>query len=158
VDLPATQRAKESATRSLGLRSVRYVPADLRQTRLSVALGRAPGFSPARDTVFAAEGVLMYLPPHVVDDVLDDLSDDRRKTRAILTCVTPDAQGKPRMHSQRTVVDYCMRLLGEPFVWGERDERLRERVERHAFHVDSLLFNRTMNDAQFRALGRPAPP
>ncbi|MBX3192818.1 MAG: class I SAM-dependent methyltransferase [Labilithrix sp.] len=141
VDLPATQEIKRHALREARVRDVTFVPADLSRARLRDVLRATPGFDAAADTLFVAEGLLMYLDVAAIDRILADLPCERRRTRVIASFVTPDARGRVRMHSQRRVVDLCMTLLGEEFVWGADAAGLRERLERHGLRVDAMLAN-----------------
>jgi methyltransferase (TIGR00027 family) len=119
VDHPATQQAKREALRGIATREVDFVPLDLAVESLREALLAAPGFDEDASTVYVAEGLLMYLAPSRVDALLTDMNGPAR-TRAIVSVITPDSSGRYRLHTQRRAVDWCMRLLDEPFVWGER--------------------------------------
>lgn len=150
LDLPATQAAKVRALEGTRARPVTYVAGDLARERLDDLLARAPGFRGDEDTVFVAEGLLMYLEEEAVDRLLGDMSRGRRRTQAILSFVTPDEGGRPRMHSQRKIVDLCMRLLGEEFVWGEASTQLEQRLERCSLRVVELVSNQELVDALAR--------
>lgn len=140
VDLPATQAAKRRAVRD-GLRQVTYVPVDLSSSSLRAALLAAPGFDPRADTVFVAEGLLMYLDRPVVEGIFADMTELEGRVRLVASVVTPDPKGRVRLHSQRRVVDLCMRLLGERFVWGESVERLEETLA--AYDLDLEIVSST---------------
>lgn len=136
VDHPGTQRHRAVACST---ERVVLVPVDLTSDGLLAALRAAPGYDPHADTVFVAEGLVMYLPGPRVEALLADMG--RRhggRTRVIASVVTPDASGRVRLHSQHRVVDLCMRLLGEPFVWGEPVDELTARLERHDLFVDRV--------------------
>jgi methyltransferase (TIGR00027 family) len=125
VDHPATQAAKKQALGSSSPGRHGFVSADLAVEDLRDALLRAPGFDPARDTVYVAEGLLMYLTPARVAALLCDLDGrGQHRTRVVMTVITPDRDGAYRLHTQRRVVDACMRGLDEPFVWGTSRESL----------------------------------
>lgn len=126
VDLPATQAAKQRALTDAGMRDVTYVPVDLSKDSLRSSLLGAPGFDLRADTVFVAEGLLMYLDRPTVEGVFADITELDGRVRLVASIVTPDPKGRVRLHSQRRVVDLCMKLLGERFVWGESVERLEE--------------------------------
>jgi methyltransferase (TIGR00027 family) len=137
VDLPATQAAKRRAIPD-GLRQVTYVPIDLSSSSLRSALLAAPGFDPRADTVFVAEGLLMYLDRPVVEGIFADMTELEGRVRLVASVVTPDPKGRVRLHSQRRVVDLCMRLLGERFVWGESVERLEETLAAYDFDLEAV--------------------
>lgn len=137
VDLPATQAAKQRAV-PRGARDVTYVPVDLSSSRLRAALLQAPGFDARADTVFVAEGLLMYLEPSAVERIFADISEMSGRVRLVASVVTPDPKGRVRLHSQRQVVDLCMRLLGERFVWGASVEHLEETLGAHDLALESV--------------------
>ena len=139
VDHPATQAAKQRAIANLpATRKVTFVGADLATEPLATVLTRTPGFDRHRKTVFVAEGLFMYLERRVVVDLLDDIN-DLEGARLIATLMTPDRNGRARLHSQRSVVDLCMRLLGEEFVWGASISGLEELLSASGLSVQSRL-------------------
>lgn len=141
VDLPATQAAKQRALAGAGMREVTYVPVDLSTDSLRSALLDAPGFDPRADTVFVAEGLLMYLDRPTVEGVFADITELDGRVRLVASIVTPDPKGRVRLHSQRRVVDLCMTLLGERFLWGESAERLEETLA--AYDLDLEIVSST---------------
>lgn len=157
VDHPGTQRMKRDGLRASSTRDVTFVPADLTTTSLPDALAEA-SFDPSRDTVFVAEGVLMYLARPRAEAVLGEMVDARRRTRAIVTLVTPDRRGRPRLHSQRAVVDRCMRFLDEPFVWGERRPRVGALLARQGLRLESIASTDELRDAALSVRARRRLP
>lgn len=136
VDLPATQAAKQRAG-GCG-RDVTFVPVDLTRASLTAALADAPGFDPRRDTVFVAEGLLMYLDRPCVESVFADITEMEGRVRLVASIVTPDRGGRVRLHTQHRVVDLCMKLLGERFQWGESVERLEETLAAYDLDLESV--------------------
>lgn len=132
VDHPATQAYRGQAE------GVTLVPVDLAKEALSKALVEAPGFDPALDTTFVAEGLLMYLEEARVDGVLAQFGEGPGPRTLILSMVTPDASGRIRLHSQRRFVDWMMRLLDEEFRWGETPAELVRILTRRGFDVVSI--------------------
>lgn len=136
VDLPATQAAKQRAG-GCG-RDVTFVPVDLTRTSLKAALRDAPGFDPRHDTVFVAEGLLMYLDRPCVEGVFADITEMEGRVRLVASIVTPDRGGHVRLHTQHRVVDLCMKLLGERFQWGESVERLEETLAAYDLDLERV--------------------
>ncbi|MBX3225458.1 MAG: class I SAM-dependent methyltransferase [Labilithrix sp.] len=136
VDLPATQAAKRRA-HDFG-REIVFVPLDLTRDSLRAALLASPGFDPGRDTVFVAEGLLMYLERPSVEAILADMTELEGRVRLVASVVTPDRRGRVRLHTQRAVVDLCMRLLGERFRWGESPERLEETLAAYGLDLETV--------------------
>jgi methyltransferase (TIGR00027 family) len=140
VDLPATQAAKRRALegRPPCACELTYVPIDLARESLAEVLRAAPGFVRARDTVYVAEGLLMYLERSRVEALLSDLSKVEGRSRLVASIVTPDRSGRVRIHTQRAVVDLCMQLLGERFQWGLRVDELEEALARFGLEVEAV--------------------
>jgi methyltransferase (TIGR00027 family) len=148
VDHPTTQAAKRRALDGVRApRPVTFVGADLAATRLRSILEGAHGFDPRRKTVFVAEGLLMYLERRVVADMLAEVR-ALGDARVVATLISPDPAGRPRLHSQRAVVDLCMRLLGEEFVWGERADQIEELFTSSGFRIDAILSTTAVAERQ----------
>lgn len=158
LDHPATQRARREALGGTPASDVTFVAVDLAKDRLRDALLAAPAFDADADTVFVAEGLLMYLEPEYVDAVLADMCLGCASHTLILTIITPDARNRLRLHSQRKVVDWCMRWLDEPFVWGERRERLPAILEHHGLAIESVLSTAELRDVLLSAPARRRMP
>lgn len=152
VDLPATQAAKRRA--GVGGRDVVFVPLDLARGSLRAALLAAPGFDPRDDTVFVAEGLLMYLERASVEAIFSDMAELEGRVRLVASVVTPDARGRVRLHSQRAVVDLCMRMLGERFRWGESPERLERTLAAHDLELETVSSTTERRAAASAARGR----
>jgi methyltransferase (TIGR00027 family) len=158
VDHPSTQAARREALRASPGRDITFVAVDLASERLSKALHAVPSFDANSDTVFVAEGLLMYLERERVEALLEDMAYGPAGRRIILTMVTPDHAGRVRLHSQRRIVDWCMRWLDERFVWGERCEELTSTLERHGYDVASIVSTMDLRDRVLDAGARKRMP
>ncbi|NOU29145.1 MAG: SAM-dependent methyltransferase [Polyangiaceae bacterium] len=146
VDLPATQAAKRAACAAPP--RTHFVTADLARESLLDALRGTGAFDRHAPTVFVAEGLLMYLAADRVAALLDDVSRaSSGGTRVILSVLTPDARGRFRIHSQRRVVDLCMRWLEEPFVWGIERGEIASLLSNHGFRLESITCTTELRDA-----------
>ena len=143
VDHPGTQATRRKV-RDDG--RLAFVAVDLATGSLAEALRAHPSFDPDASTLFVAEGLIMYLRPDRVDALLRDVASGPGTRRLVVTVVTPDSTGEVRLHSQRWVVDRCMRWLEEPFVWGEDRDGLRSTLERHGLHVESIVSTMELRD------------
>jgi methyltransferase (TIGR00027 family) len=140
VDHPATQSFRGTPE------GVTLVPVDLVKESMVEALERAPGWNPTLDTVFVAEGLLMYLEEDCVNRVFAQLAQGAGARTLVLSIVTPDADGRVRLHSQRRVVDWIMRFIDEPFLWGEAPAELKQTLGRHGFEVSSITSTIELRD------------
>jgi methyltransferase (TIGR00027 family) len=154
LDHPATQSFRGKPER------VDLVPVDLVTDSLTSALAARPSFDETVPTVFVAEGLLMYLERAVVDRVLAELARGPGERTIILSIVTPDpsAHGKVRLHSQRKVVDWIMRWIDEPFIWGEGPTEVRETLGRHGFEIVSIESTMDLRDALLSESARKKLP
>ncbi|MBX3233445.1 MAG: class I SAM-dependent methyltransferase [Labilithrix sp.] len=143
VDHPATQRLRREAASS---RAVTFVPLDLATGDLAAALDATAALDPAAATTFVAEGLLMYLARDRVEAILSALARGPGARTVILSIVTPDRAGKVRIHTQRRVVDWIMRWIDEPFVWGESATELVRTLEQHGFAVEELVTTMALRD------------
>lgn len=156
VDHPATQVYRGETADNVTL-----VPVDLTKEHATEALRRTPGFDPSAATVFVAEGLLMYLEEDCVNRVLADLARGPGARTLVLSIVTPDASGKVRIHTQRRVIDWIMRFIDEPFLWGEGPVELRETLGRHGLTVASIVSTMELRDELLPSSGQrrlPRPP
>lgn len=142
VDHSATQSARLGSTG----RPTVFVATDLSTRGLRSALEASPLFDSAIDTVFVAEGLLMYLSAERVNALLGDVCNQSSRVRLILTAVTPDANGRVRIHSQRAAVDWCMQWLDEPFQWGESADDLVRTLRAHALQVERMISTTDLRD------------
>lgn len=155
VDHPATQSFRGTPD------GVVLVPVDLVRASVAEALAREQAFDPRVDTVFVAEGLLMYFEERVVNRVLGELARGPGARTLIVSVVTPDADGRVRLHSQRRVVDWIMRFIDEPFLWGEAPDAMKRTLGRHGFDVASITSTMELRDellpeAARRRLPRPS--
>lgn len=158
ADHPATQSLRKAASEPP---EITFVPVDLTVERLEDALRGCSKFDPSADTVFVAEGLLMYLEPERVEALLGDLARGPGARTVILSIITPDDAGRVRIHSQRRVVDWIMHWIDEPFVWGETKEAMPDTLGRHGFKVERVTSTTDLRDEMLSPHARrrlPTPP
>jgi methyltransferase (TIGR00027 family) len=74
IDHPATQRHKMHALSGINAQRVHFVAMDLNASVFDRELLIKSSFDPTQRTCWIAEGLLMYLPAHVVSSVMRTLS------------------------------------------------------------------------------------
>lgn len=153
VDHPATQRLRREALDEEQAPRPHLVALDLAKESLREGLLGCAAFDAAAPTVYVAEGVLMYLPEARVRALLEDLAAGGGAVRLLCTVVTPDPEGRLRLHSQRAFVDWCMRQLEETFAWGVSAEELGPFLAGHGFALQRFTHTAEVAD---RLLGPTA--
>ncbi len=113
VDHPATQADKLARLAALGVctNHIVFVPADFGRDPLGPGLLDA-GLVPSVPSLFVLEGVAVYLPRHVLDSVLRQLSDlaAPESQLAISLSAAPSSTATPRREAFQSAVA----ALGEP--------------------------------------------
>lgn len=117
IDHPATQRVKRQATWDTG-QGVHYIGADLAQQPLCALLTALAVFRGDVPTLFVAEGLLMYMPPDVVATLFAQIAASAPGSRVAFTWLEPQADGRPNFRQRSALVDFWLRLRGEPFLSG----------------------------------------
>ena len=70
-------------------------------------------------TLVSAEGLLMYLTPEAVADLLRFVTDScGAHSRIVFSFIGTDAQGRPHIGRSHRLIRCLLKLLGEPFRWG----------------------------------------
>ena len=156
LDHPATQALKRAGL----ARSGAALPPNLHWQAVDLgtpqALHRAMHDWPARPTVFVAEGLLMYLSPAQVGDVIGEVCGSRRKqkmangsiphdvakpasadcgTRLIATYMQRNRDGRASFTPQSPWVACWLRWRGEPFRWAEQPAHMPDWAQRHGLQV-----------------------
>jgi methyltransferase (TIGR00027 family) len=120
VDHPATQMAKVQAVgrEARANANLRFVAADLARDPWQERLLALPEYSPEADTVFVAEGLLMYLRSEDVDGVFRFIrKHSGLRSRFAFTFMEPLADGSIQFRNASRMVALWLSLRGEPFLW-----------------------------------------
>lgn len=136
ADHPATQSVKQDAlaARALLPDNLILISADFSDPDWPRALLSSPHYDPAAETVFVAEGLLMYLPPASVAAVFDFArAHSSARCRFAFTFLEPQANGAVNFAHSSRLVDFWLRLRGERFAWGVRRDELPQFLGRHGF-------------------------
>lgn len=142
VDHPATQRVKRYVTE--GARPVKenlhFVALDLARAGLEESLLRHEKFCADRDTLFIAEGLLMYLAPAEVDRIFEFIRNHSgTKSRLAFTFMEMLAEGRIGFRKSSKAVDFWLRLRGETFKWGMGHEGARGFLAARGFTAGEVV-------------------
>lgn len=134
IDHPGTQRVKREALaeRIMSGSNLVLIPLDMARESLEEGVRRAPEFHPSAQTLFIAEGLLMYLELPAVDRVFRFCRQQGgSRPRFAFTFMERVEDGRIAFRDQSRTVDAWLRRRGEPFRWGipvpELPGYLRER-------------------------------
>ncbi len=121
VDFPATQEVKRKALKKRNLpdHNMSFVPVDFTHEEWTEKLSSHPGFKPELNTVFVAEGVLMYLTETEVRRALSFMADVKAAHRSVaFTFMEMQSNGSISFRNSSPAVDKWLKIKGEVFRWG----------------------------------------
>ena len=148
IDHPATQQVKQRALAARGKPgdNLRLVPQDLAAGSVKAALAFQSAFRPECDTFFIAEGLLMYLTPEQAAGIFRDIHEYSGKgSRFAFTFLEPQADGRVNFARSSRLIDLWLRLRGETFQWGLRQDEAAAYLQAQGF-----LLCETLTPAQLR--------
>jgi methyltransferase (TIGR00027 family) len=129
IDHPATQRYKLRACSGFGVERVHFVGGDLSANPLERKTLISSGFDPAKRTFWIAEGLLMYFHADVVSSLMKTLSVlSTAGSQLAFTFMEKQQDGRIRFNSQTKLIDWWLRIRGEPFLWGSTRSELAEMI------------------------------
>jgi methyltransferase (TIGR00027 family) len=117
IDHPATQGRKRRAAGEGG-QEVHYISVDLAEHSLGSALNACPAYRRDVRTLFVAEGLLMYLPLDAAAELFAQMAAAASKVQVAFTWLEPQADGLPNFTRPSRLVDFWLRVRGEPFLSG----------------------------------------
>ena len=127
IDHPATERHKVRACSEIGIEGVHFLAVELSAAGLDRETLIGSGFDPAKRTFWIAEGLLMYFPAEIVSALMKTLSSmSAAGSQFAFTFMEQQPDGHIRFDSQTKLVDYWLRIRGEPFLWGSTRSELAE--------------------------------
>lgn len=144
LDHPATQSLKRGVFESFDA-PVTLVPADLANEASFDAAMRAGAMDLTRSTVLIVEGLLMYLGPDAVEQLLR--ASARIKTpRLLLIATFMERMGDEpaRFRRSSALADLWLRQRGEPFRWGASRGEAESLLNRCGFDVLEMVDERTL--------------
>ena len=130
IDHPATQRHKVRACSEIGVERVHFIAVDLGVAGLDTETLIGTGFDPIKPTFWIAEGLLMYFPAEIVSSLMKSLSSlSAAGSQLAFTFMEKQQNGGIRFDSQTKLVDWWLRVRGEPFLWGSARNELSEVIQ-----------------------------
>jgi methyltransferase (TIGR00027 family) len=110
-----------------------YVPIDLTAENLDEKL-LGCGYDKSKQALFIMEGLLMYLPPADVDEILSFIAENSGKGSAILFDYYPQSvvDGSSELEVGRIAHGYLAQI-GEPLLFGIKGGMVEEFLEKRGF-------------------------
>lgn len=150
LDQAATQEVKRRGLAGAGLGgpNLTLLPLDLNTTLPGAVLRADSRYRPEAATLFIAEGLLMYLAPGRVADLLSDLRGcGGPGSRLGFTFLEMGPGGRPDFHPPSRLIRWWLEVRGEPFQWGLNQAALGAFLQAHGWTLSALA---TPNDLQSR--------
>ncbi len=149
IDHPMTQRAKQAALsrRRLQFENLVFLPADFSRQTLEEIFYQNPGVKSAADTLFIAEGILMYLTPPKVAALFESMHQMfRAHCRFAFTVMEPTKNGSLQFHNASPIVNLWLRLKNEPFCWGIPPDNLADFLNANGLKLREIATGKTFLD------------
>ena len=149
IDHPATQRVKKRVveTHHQPESNLQFISLDLAQGSLEGSLLASADYSPHLDTLFVAEGLLMYLAPAEIDLILHFIrSHSGANSRFAFTFMETQSDGRIGFRESSRAVDAWLRLRGETFKWGSTRARIGDFLAARGFAVREIITSETLRN------------
>jgi methyltransferase (TIGR00027 family) len=149
IDHPATQRVKRRVAESqhTAKHNLKFISLDLAHGNLEASLLASKDYLPSADTLFVAEGLLMYLAPAEVDLILQFVRyHSGLKSRFAFTFMETRSDGRIGFHKSSRAVDAWLRLRGESFKWGIHRARIAEFLAARGFTVREIVTSEVLRN------------
>lgn len=138
LDHPATQRAKRQVVEGQHVLkdNLHFVALDLTRERLEDCLLRQADYSPDNQTLFIAEGLLMYLAVEEVTRIFSFIkAHSRRASKFAFTFMETQSDGRIAFRQSSFLVYAWLRARGESFKWGIEHERVNDFLAARGFRA-----------------------
>ncbi len=131
----------------LNFENLACFPADFAGQNLREILERNSGYDSAADTLFIAEGILMYLTPAKVAELFDSVRQAcRAQCHFAFTVMEPAKDGSLFFHNANPMVNLWLRLKNEPFYWGMAPENLPAFLNANGFKLLEIATEKTFRE------------
>lgn len=147
IDHPATQRVKKRVVEKhhAPKSNLQFISLDLAHGNLEGSLLSSAEYQPQTDTLFVAEGLLMYLAPAEIDLILQFIrSHSGANSRLAFTFMETQSGGRIGFRESSRAVDAWLRLRGESFKWGSKRERIGDYLAARGFAVRDIITSETL--------------
>jgi methyltransferase (TIGR00027 family) len=142
VDHPATQGVKKRVLEKQHslTGNLQFISLDLAQGNLQETLLSCPGYQAKDDTLFIAEGLLMYLAPAEIDSLLQFIRHHSgAKSRFAFTFMEIQTHGRIGFRESSRAVDAWLRLRGESFKWGSTRRNIQDFLVARSFAAREII-------------------
>lgn len=131
IDHPATARLKKRGVEAMGRRENLFLIAeDLGKGNLKDILHAEGPWDRMAQTVFIAEGLVMYLPPGAVSDLFSQCAGASGEgSRIAFSYIPSDSDGRPDVGRWTGFMLWLQRMVGEPWLWSIPPEELGSFLE-----------------------------
>jgi len=138
IDHPATARVKARAIEAMGTRSnLRLLAEDLGERRLVDVLKDAQDWAGGAPAVIVAEGLLMYLPPRAVGELLRQCVEVCGPgSRLAFTYLGTRPDGRPDAGPLTRFWSRSLAAGGEPWLWSSRPEDIGPFLQAVGWAID----------------------
>ena len=154
IDHPATQRITKRVVENhqSAKRNLQFISLDLARENLERSLLKSADYQPETDTLFIAEGLLMYLAPAEIDLILRFIrSHSGSKSRLAFTFMETQSDGRIGFRKSSRAVDAWLRLRGESFKWGSSRAQIGEFLAPRGFVVRDIITSETLRNRYLAA-------
>jgi methyltransferase (TIGR00027 family) len=126
IDHPATARLKARGVESMGRRDNLYLIAeDLGKRKLVDVMKNTEIWDRSAQTVVIAEGLVMYLTPEAVRDLIGQCAEITGDgSRIAFSYIPTGTDGRPDAGPWTGLMLWLQKLIGEPWLWSIRPEEL----------------------------------
>ena len=141
IDYPATQTVKKSVVEKhqLANDNLQFIALDLTENSLTETVFNADRFRPNAKTLFVAEGLLMYLAESEIENLFDFVrQNSREKSQFAFTFMERQANDKIAFRNSSKLVDFWLKMRGEPFRSGFDRSELIEFLQKKNYTLESL--------------------
>ena len=131
IDHPATARLKARGIDAMGRQNnLCLIAEDLGKQKLSEVLETDESWDPGAQTVFIAEGLVMYLSPDAVRDLFRQCSEvSGGGSRIAFSYIPAGTDGRPDAGRWTGLMLWLQKAAGEPWTWSIRPEELGQFLE-----------------------------
>ena len=157
IDHPATALLKARGIEAMGQRdNLHLIPEDLAKRKLVDVLKANQSWDQTAQTVIAAEGLLMYLPPEAVLDLFGQCAAIAGTgSRIAFTYIGTGADGRPDAGRWTGLVLWILKVTGEPWLWSIRPDELSRFLEKTGWtNAPELAGSTGKNGVEFFGVAR----
>lgn len=126
IDHPATASLKARGVETMGRRdNLHLIADDLGKRKLEDVLDAHGGWKRDAQTVFIAEGLVMYLPPEAVSELFRQCADlSGEGSRFAFSYIPSGVDGRPGVGRWTGLMLWLQKIIGEPWIWSVHPEEL----------------------------------